>query len=60
VATFLDPSFRELSFVNDKRSRLERMKTIEASLFSMANDVKIEDICIYMRVSETFATTKKK
>jgi len=56
IATFLDPSFRELAFVNNKSYRLKPMKNIEAALFSMAANLKIEHIHKYMRVSQVFIT----
>ncbi|CAF4178595.1 unnamed protein product [Rotaria sordida] len=44
IATFLDPSFRDLSFVNDKSYRLKQIKCIENGLYSMADDLKLEDV----------------
>ncbi|CAF1541719.1 unnamed protein product, partial [Rotaria sordida] len=44
IATFLDPSFRDLSFVNDKAYRLKQIKCIENGLYSMADDLKLEDV----------------
>ena len=39
IATFLDPSFRELSFVGDKSYRTTQLKSIKDGLILMANDI---------------------
>jgi hypothetical protein len=44
VATYLDPSFRNLSFVTDKSYRSTQHKTIKEGLITMAIDVEsVED-----------------
>ena len=42
IATFLDPSFRELSFVSDKSYRTTQLKSIKDGLILMANDIGSE------------------
>ncbi|CAF1449280.1 unnamed protein product [Adineta ricciae] len=42
IATFLDPSFRELSFVSDKSYRTTQLKSIKDGLILMANDIENE------------------
>jgi hypothetical protein len=39
IATYLDPSFRELSFVTDKSYRTTQLKSIKEGLLLMANDI---------------------
>jgi hypothetical protein len=58
IATFFDPSFRELSFVTDKPYRLIQLKAIENGLYSMADDVKLEDIQKLANVSEVIFIAK--
>lgn len=59
IATFLDPSFRELTFIISKQSRLERLQAIEAGLFSMANNMKTEDLHLFVKVSRVFVKTRR-
>jgi hypothetical protein len=59
IATFLDPSFRELSFVNDKSYRLKQIKSIEGGLFALAADIKIEDLQRDVVVSEALIAMGK-
>ncbi len=54
IATFLDPSFRELSFVKDKKYRLKQFKAIEDGLYSMVDDLKLEDLQKDIDVSVVF------
>ena len=42
IAAFLDPSFRDLSFVHNEQYRLTQNKAIKSSLVSMANELKDE------------------
>ena len=51
IATFLDPSFRDLSFVHDKRYRLTQNKAIKSGLVSMANELKDEKIKNKVRIN---------
>ena len=40
VATYLDPSFRDLSFVTDKSYRSTQHKAIKEGLITMAIDIE--------------------
>ncbi len=40
VATYLDPSFRDLSFVTDNSYRSTQHKTIKEGLITMAIDIE--------------------
>ena len=40
IATFLDPSFRDLSFVTDKKSQSTQFKAIKEGLILMASDLE--------------------
>ncbi|CAF3564092.1 unnamed protein product [Adineta steineri] len=42
IATYLDPSFRELSFVTDKAYRTTQLKSIKEGLIIMATDIEHE------------------
>ena len=41
VATYLDPSFRELGFVNDRQVRCKQQRIIQDGLLKMSEDIVV-------------------
>jgi hypothetical protein len=44
LATYLDPSFRELGFVKDRHLRCKQQKVIQEGLQTMLDDINIEAV----------------
>jgi hypothetical protein len=51
IATFLDPTLRELSFITNKTQRLKQFKTIENGLFAMSSELNMDDILVSQNLS---------